>query len=773
MSEPLFIGQRLASLDPETGERPSTRIGNAFNARQLVQRLKYEDDQRMYRYTKIMGLLDGNPPWSSKKLIDLGQGHRANFNLREAEGIVDAAKAPYYDLIFEVPQFATITFDVPEASPQHNDTWSNIFSEEYHQLLQGWSGYDQNIQLHQWQFIVHGVGPVFWPHAISWQFEATKARKMLVPQETPANVDQLEVVVVSHSWRADELERYIQNADPDDDDYNGWNVPLTKKAIIQSALMETRNTYGTENYDLYQRAIRTGDIFYGIHRSDRIYVSSLFVREFGSRVSHYVTTDFYAGDNQSGYGETPGDESGYLYKRKYKYNDFSQVVCPFFFDTGPDGTWHAIKGIGPKIYDFCDVSNRSFCQMLDGSVIGSGIVMETKDSNSLEETQIALVGGAAVVAPGYQVVQTRIAESLQGAMAMRRELQHTLQSNTGSYRQRVAEEGQEPTLGQAQMNWQAQGTLTKSSINHYVNTGNKLHTEIVRRVLDPAARYERVPGGKEAEKFFERCLRRGIPEEIMKFKHILRVRMTPSIGNGSPQLRDMATKELVQMIPMMDATGRNHALRARAAALPGIGQSQVDNYFPRIETTGVPNAQKAYATTENNALRAIGGQAMVEPQQDHSTHFDVHHADWQQHMHDPQAHITEKVVHGEQAGAHMHQHLEALKGDPTRKGEVKQKTRQLLQMAKQVDQLHQQVQDWSKAQIRALPPPQQPDHEGMAKREKVQGDLQLKAVKLKGDIALKAQKQKADIQIKDKTAAAQIKRDNLRAMAAEREVRTP
>jgi hypothetical protein len=302
-----------------------------------------------------------------------------------------------------------------------------------------------------------------------------------------------------------------------------------------------------------------------------------------------------------------------------------------------------------------------------------------------------------------------------------------------------------------------------------VNTGGKLHTETVRRLLDPASRHEKVPGGMESRKFYERLLRRGIPEEVLKFKNIFKVYMTPSIGNGSPQLRDMATKELVGMIPMMDAFGRNHALRARAAALPGIGASQVDSYFPKIETTGVPNAQKAYATTENNNLRQIGGQAMVEPQQDHSTHFDVHMQDVQQHLKDPNAHITEQYVHAEQAGAHMHQHLEALKGDPTRKAEVKEKSKALGELAKETDRLGQNVKDWSQSQIRALPPPQQPDHEGIAKREKVQGDLKLKAQKQAGELAIKASKQKAEIQLKDKSTAAAIRRDNARAAAQSRQ----
>lgn len=748
-----MIGDRLASLDEETGERPSSRIGNAGNARVLVNRLKYEDETRMYRYTRIQGLLDGNPPWPQKRLTDLGQGHRANFNLREGEGIVDSAKTPYYDLIFEVPRFADINFGVEGVEPHILSEWNNIISEEYYETLCDWTGYDQNIQLHQWQMIVNGVGPIFWPHAISWRSEAVKCRKVLVPQETKANVEDLELVVVLHSWRADELDSYISG------NGSGWNVPLCKQAIIDCAYREMRQEWGIENYDLYQRAIRTGDLFYGIHRSDRIYVASLFVREFGGKVSHYVVTDQNLGHSAETFDNLE-DESGYLYIRKNKFEDFSEVICPFFFDTGPDGTWHSVKGLGPKIYDFCDVSNRTFCQMLDGAVIGSGITLEAQEGAALEETQIALVGGATVVQPGYKVVQTRIAESLNGAMSMRRELQNTLQSNTGSYRQRPAEEQKEPTLGQAQMNFQQQALLSKGATNRYLNNANKFHKETLRRLMDPV-QSDSIPGGKEAKKFMERCMMRGIPEAVLEFKNILKVRAVPSLGYGSPQLRDMATKELVGMIPLMNEVGRNHALRTRAASLPGIGQSQVDSFFPPIEKQGVPNAHASFATQENNALRTLGGKALVEPAQNHSIHFDVHAGDLEQHLSDPNGEPHNQLVHLEQAGPHMAKHLEALKGDPTRKEEVKQKQERLDKFSKVADQMGQQIDEHVQKlqkQGNGQGQGQPPDMEDIAKLAKVHGDLGLKAEKLKGDMALKARKQMFSEKLQDKKTAADIRR---------------
>src|SRR5262245_18472690 len=751
----------------ENGQLPSSRIGNSYNARTLVNRLKFEDEQRLWRYTRIMGLLDGNPPWPQSRLNDIGQAHRANFNLRESEGIVDAAKTPYYDLVFEVPQFAQITFALENADPQLNKEWSDIVSEEYHETLCAWDGFDQLVQLHQWQMIVNGVGPVFWPHAISWQSEAVKSRKVLVPQETRASIDSLELCVVQHSYRADELEHYIANETAAKK--QGWDVALVKDVIIKSASSETRRVFGNDNYDLYQRAIRTGDIYYGINQSNRIYVSSLFIREFGQNVSHYMIADSLVSPDETKNSDSQ-EESGYLFKRKNKFDAFSNIICPFFYDTGPDGTWHAVKGLGPKIFDFCDVSNRTFCQMLDGAVIGSGVTLETQDANAIEETQIALVGGASVVSPGYKVVQTRIAEALQGAMTMRRELQNTLQSNTGAYRQRIDEDNREPTLGQAQLNAQQQTTLGRGSTNRYYANLDKWHRENVRRVLDPA-QSKSVPGGDEAVKFKARCVIRGIPEAILDFKNIRKVNASRSLGYGSPDMRDMATRELVALIPYMEETGRNHALRARAASLPGVGMHYVDSFFPPIEKSGVPNAHAALAVLENNALRSPGGRVLVEPQQNHSTHFDVHYGDVMQHVQDPNAPAPEKLLHMEQAGPHLNQHLTALKGDPTRKQEVKVKERQLDQLGKMSDQMGQNLQEAMQAQSQngEAAPAQQPQQAGPTpEMAKVVGDLGLKAKKQEGEFALKERKQAHNEMLSDKKTAAGISRENAKSIAEAR-----
>jgi hypothetical protein len=500
-------------------------------------------------------------------------------------------------------------------------------------------------------------------------------------------------------------------------------------------------------------------------------VASLFVKEFNGKISHYIITDSLLTSDEEALEDSMKEE-GYLFKQRNKYDSFAEVMTPFFFDTGPDGTWHSIKGLGPKIYDYCDVSNKMTCQMIDGAVIGSGITLEAQDANSLEETQIAQVGGATVVQPGYKVVQTRIAESLNGALAIKRDLQNTLQSNTGNYRQRVSGEDQEPTLGQAQLNAQQQAMLSKGAVNRYYNAIDRWHRETLRRLLNNQLRGD-VPGAEQAEYFRECCVKKGIPEELLKMENVRKVKAARAVGYGSPQMRDIATKELVGMIPLMDEVGRNNALRARAAALPGIGQSQVDAFFPSIKKEGFPDDHAALATLENNELRKMGGQVMVTPMQNHATHFKVHFQDAMQDLQglqgqgqngNSQANPVQTLIHLEQAGPHLKQHLDKLEGDPTRKNDHKQMTEAWMQLGKATDKLHQNVTEMMQsAQQNA--PPAQPDPEHMAKLMEVHGKLGLQKEKQDGTMALKAQAQAHKQRLMDLQTASEIRRKNAAASA--------
>jgi hypothetical protein len=760
--------EQLASLDEQTHKPPLSRIGCATNARRLVADLKQADKEiRGKRRTKIQGLLDGNPPWVSQTLRDKGQGHRTNLNFREGEGMVDAAKTPYYDLIFEVPKFANIYFDRDpemEDDPSIVDEWNEIFAEEYHDLLDEWQSFDFNVQLHQWEMCVHGIGTLFWHHGLDWRSSALKYGRLLVPDETLADVDELELAVILHTFRADQLYKIIQKEGAAR--AAKWEPDAVKRAIARAAKDESTDE-DEDSFEKSQQRLRNGDLLAGVNRSRKIRVATILVKEFDGKVSHYIVSDDNNPDEWDGKyvdkEEENGKETGYLYKCKSRFDSFSQVICPFFFDVGPDGTWHSIKGLGPKIYDFCDVSNRTGSQLIDAAVIGSSVPLEATDANAVQETQLVHFGGHFVVQPGFKISQFRLGESVEGALLVRREFQNIIQSNTGQYRQRVAAENMEPTLGQAQLNATQQAVLGKGAVNRYYKRLDAYHRETIRRLLNTELT-EDFPGGKEAVAFREKCIERGIPEEMMNIDKIRCIKAQRALGYGSAQAQEISTQGLLQLVPFMDEQSRNNALRARSARL--VGQHQVDAYFPSMKKAGFPDDHTALATLENNALRT-GGQVIDTPRQNHATHFKIHFADTALHLQqlaqgeNPNSILT----HLDTSGPHLNKHLVRLQSDPTREKDVKQMMQGLQMLGKAADQLRQQITEMmQKAEGERQQPQLDPDL--IKALAKIAADAQIKREKLRGDMQLKAAKLEISTMLADKKQAAEINRQTRREQAA-------
>jgi hypothetical protein len=202
------------------------------------------------------------------------------------------------------------------------------------------------------------------------------------------------------------------------------------------------------------------------------------------------------------------------------------------------------------------------------------------------------------------------------------------------------------------------------------------------------------------------------------------------------------------MIPMLDEDGRRVVMRQRVAFL--YGQQMVDSIVKPADQVQQPDDNASLATLENNALRMPGGQVLITPTQNHVIHFGYHANDLAQHfqqLQGGQADPQQVLVHAHQAGPHMAQHLQAVQGDPTRKDQVEQMDKAMMNLSKMTDQLGQQVDAAMKARKRNAQP--QPDPALVAAMAKVQGELQIKQTKMQGDMHLKAVKQQQQMALKD------------------------
>lgn len=761
----------------KTFDVPESCIGSATDARTTITTLiQAEARLRQARRAKINGMWNGNPPWPGL-LRSKGQGERANFTLREFEGFVAAAKTPYYALAFKGDRFVQLTIDYGNADPGLLAEWSGKIATRYQYALEDWNGLDMHMQMSQVQMVVHGSGPMVWEDEQDWQSSSRIAGQLLLPDDASADIDEWDTAACPRSYLPSQLWRKIKNESAAT--ARGWNVPACKRAIMNAASEHMRTGWGL-NFEHYESELRKGATGFD-SKSKRIFVADLFQREFSQKISHFIVLRDQEGNTENLDNVKADDpEFGFLFRKIDRFASFSQIVCPFIFDCGPDKQWHSVKGAGPKIFDFCSASDRLTMRMLDGAMKASGIIIQAKDGKALQEAAFTDVSGGTVIGPGYEAQQQRLAPNLESPLLAKRDLHSVLSDNTGNYTQRLREENPAPTLGQEQLSVQRESVLGDHDASRYLKQLDRFHRETFRRILAMgkklyASRKGVAPGEtnddssnltpseKGALKFYTGCVEDGIPEDILDFENFCRVKAMRVVGNGSGQMRTIIGEKLVGIATSMDERGRRFAFRSYVSAI--AGENWADATFPMYDTPQIVDSHMSLAQLENNFLRIPGGKVLVDPSQDHVTHFGIHVQDISAHAQEVQAGQSDPkalLIHLEQTGPHTHEHLQAVQGDPTRKEQVKGMMEAWLNMSKMTDQLAQHVAEAEQA-AQAQQPPQQPNPELLIGLAKIDGELKLKARKQAGDFMLKQQKQDFTLRSKDIAQAHDMRLKNLEA----------
>ena len=754
-------------------ELPKSRIGCVTDARGVITSLVQAEETRSIRRSKFKGMLGGNPPWNPQLLESKGMSDRANFSLREAEGFLAAAKTPYYRLFFTG---IDLRMEYGEADIQMLTEFATKVATRYGYMIDDWNGLDMRAQRSHYQMIAHGSGPFVWEDTKDWRSDSWLTGQFLLPDDASADIEEWETAGYTRSYLPSFLWKKIQNESSAKAE--GWNVEAVKREIMNAAPENMVNLWGS-NFEAYDAEIRKGVTGFD-SKCKRIFIGGLFQREFNGKISHFiiprspdgqvpepVTTPVTATTDED---DDEGEHAieGFLFRKLERFKSFCEITVPFIYDVGDDGDFQSVKGAGPKVFDFCASSDRLTMRALDGAMKASGIIVKASNANALQESAFTDTTGGTVIGPGYEAMQQRVAPDLQSPLLMKRDLHNTLSENTGQYRQRVNDENPEPTLGQAQLNAQQQATLGEGDANRYYRQLDRWHRETFRRALkmgrslyerrkdlapDEDGEYEDgnlTESERGALKFYRNLVTLdNIPEEFLKFSNFCVVRAKRLLGNGSNQMRQIISNDLMGLVPLVNERGRNIIIRNKIAA--SAGDEWADAIEPPYGTPQIDDGHIALATLENNILRMPMGEVAVGPGQDDVTHFGIHAQGVGKHaamVKAGQADPHALLIHLNQAGPHMLEHLGKVANDPTRKTQVKAMGAAFMNMSKFSDQLTQQIEAMDAAAA-AQQPPQQPDPKVIIGLAEVAGNLKIKETKMRGDMQIKAEKQKIQNRLSD------------------------
>lgn len=748
MAEDQQIESTLGLKNIVDGEPPSRRLEDATKCVEVVQKMQCANVDRMIITSDAKRIRDRKRPYKQKALEDQGRGWYPNINFGDAESDLNNAVAPYYDIFSEVPRYYNVKTSYGDSGQKVE--WSDIISEEFHNLLTESEVFDFEIQKSQVECISFGFGPCCFENQWDFRFKAFPHSSILIPQSGSANPDLWEICAVPDDTLVGTAWKAIRNKEAGN---SGWNVSAVLKSIANAHEKTTSMTGTGENYLQWADRLRRNDIWWS-YDSQYIELAHVLVKELdGSGISHAIV-DLKSGDNE------------YLYYQKSVYKKFSEFITVFPFDIG-DGTLYSIKGLIVKNSNHYQVQDRLKCQIIAGAFIGSTLIIKAGTETQDNEIELVQMGPVTRLPASCTIDQTNLSGLLEGPLGVDRYFeQHRLQ-NMGQYKRINDPAGQPLTATGETLQAQNKAVLSKSSMNRYYGQLDKLGKELYRRATNPDLTRHH-PGADLVFEFRQKCLDRGVPARA--FDQVYSVRFYRNAGQGSADVRELQLSKVVSMIPMYSEETKEKILRMTTASI--MGQDIANDWVPKEERKTATD-QQALATLETGSFRD-GIAPLVTDTQDHVAHIGVHANDMMQ--------ILEAVNAGQADPVqslnilimefpHTQQHLQLIAADTTRKAQVGAFTEMLGTIENAIKKLQKNVQDMMEAQAKQQAEAQQMEQQaaltgaglspeeklGLAeiasservKMAKVQSDQSIKEAKTQHSMAIKTATTQQNIALKD------------------------
>lgn len=738
LAEPMGLAEiELLNLDQDTGAAPQERLTAVSAASSIYANLLKADETSSLNRAKIDALFDGAPPYDPAILKSTGQGSRTNLNFGEAQRYLDVAMSSYVDLYSSLERLVSVRLN-SKASPENRSEIEDIISEELTATMRSLPEFHTNYLRLCAEFTKHGVSVAYFDTTTDWRFRVCGLSEFQIPRQSVASEEGIEVAVARRDYLLHEIFGFIRDEEVATN--LGWDCEETKRVIVKNA-----TTSGTEHkiscWEDIQREMKNNDLYTG-YRNTSVSVIHMWVREFDGTVSFYMFAE--------------NGPQRFMFREASRYRSPEQAYVLFSYGVGTNGTYHSVRGLGHRIFQHVQVSNRLRCQMVDSAILAGSVMLQPSSERDLEKLSFTVYGPYSVLSSGLDLVEKQpnnLAQTMQPALSdlgnqlsLNVDLMSTYGPNVNSpYRNEL----------QTEHDISVASRLSGSTLNLFYASWSRLLREVVRRICNGNS-------DQWTKRFFERCAERGVTKADIKNIDHNRTLAVRAIGSGSMTNRLMALREINQYSGAFDEVGRKQLVRDIVASR--VGHDIADRYIPRQQEPR-QTTQGKIALLENTAMKN-GEQIPVVSSEPHLEHLTTHVPMLQQ--------LLEAIQAGEQdlgslipmatvLFGHVTDHAQFLSMDPNAKAEVAQ-IRQLLQMGDEVitnfGRRYQKMQRDAAQQGEAMEgqPEGQPQAPSPVDIKMAEHQLRMQIARDKADLEMQIRQSKAeqDLAIKDAERALKL-----------------
>lgn len=728
--------------------KPTRRLKDVTSALAVYNRLKDADKQSALQRARIDGMFDGTAPYSQAKLNASGQGQKTNLNFGESQRLLDISLSAYVDLYSSLEKFVNVKGTLGEDAQRHE--WEDIVSSEITQLLKSWPEFHSNYLRLCTTFIKHGVGVAYFDSPEGWQFKVGSFEDILIPRQTPATEEAIDVSVIRRSYHLHELNNFIK--DPKAAAKVGWNVAEVKRVMTKNVTTTGRGSFSggsvDGNYEALQAELKNNDLYIGVE-NPTVSVLHYLVREVDGSLSHYSCAE-----------SSPKE---FLYEKPSRYKSAEEAYVMFTYGVGSNGTYHSIRGLGQRIFSHIQTSNRLRCQMIDGAMISSAVMLQPESSRALEELDMTFYGSYAVLSPNVNIIEKAIPNLSQAVQPALQDMQNQLAMNTDTQspygpNQSSPYRNKDQVVSDMDISTQLSG----AALNLFYASWGRLLREVVKRII-------KSPKDQRISDFFKRCEARGVPKEFINSLDTARTKAVRAIGDGSRANRLASLRELNAISGSFDEVGRANLTRDIVSTR--VGADIADRYAPQVD---VPRetVDNKIAIIENGHM-AQGEQIPVLSSELHGTHLPIHLELFGQlieALNTGQADPMQSMPTLQAMYQHVAEHTQFASAEPALEGLVGQ-AKQVLQYGEEMinntaKAMQKQERDAAQAQQQmteeeAMMQQQQGGEQPQEdpKMQSAQVQMQIMQQKAELEMSIKQQKHEQDQAIRDAEAAMKFQED--------------
>jgi len=576
---------------------PKTRLPDVRSASSIYEGLKDADEDSSTNRARLDGMFDGTPPFDQGILQSTGQGSRTNLNFGEAQRLLDVDMSAFVDLYSSLDRLVNVWPMAGE--PEARVAAADIIGEELTRLLRSdWPAFHSLYLRLCTEFVKHGVSVAYFPDAEQWKFRVTGLGDFLVPRQTPCCEDELEVAASRRSYLLHELYAFI--SDEKIAAKQGWNVGEVKRVLTQNVTNSATRRTGYRDWESLQRELKNSDLQSGMENTT-VSVIHMWTREFDGSIS----LNLFAED-------APQE---FLFTKQSMFPQADRAFVFFTYGVGNNGTLHAVRGKGQRIFAHIQTSNRLRCQMTDAAFLGGSVMLQPQSERALEKLSYTMFGPYSVLSPDVEVVTKAVpnlSQSMQPALdsveqqlARNADPSSTYGDKASPYRNEL----------QVEHDLNVASRLTGATLNLFYSSLSRLFRETVRRIVSPGNADQPL-----ISEFYRRCEERGVPKEVIRSIDHGRTTAVRAIGAGSAANRLLALRELKQLSGDFDDVGRNNLTRDITTAR--VGRDLTDRYAPPTPAPR-PTVEGKIALLENMAM-ASGSQIPVVSSELHGEHLRGH-----------------------------------------------------------------------------------------------------------------------------------------------------